>query len=212
MTDLSDSTKKVLHIGCGEIIEGKLHTHFKSVEWREVRLDIDPAVKPDIVADIRDMHEVESSSYDAVWSSHNLEHLYAHEVPLAIREMSRVLKPDGFALVTLPDLQAVARLVAEDRLDDIAYQSAAGPVTPLDIIYGFGPSLLRGNQFMAHRTGFTKKPWLMCWPITGSTRFKSLLMKFLLYGQWRTKAKTINLWPSIYEPAFLCVRFGFQSL
>ena len=54
---------------------------------------------------------------DAVWSSHNLEHLYAHQVAVALGEFHRVLKPDGFALITLPDLQKVAELVAADSLE-----------------------------------------------------------------------------------------------
>ena len=33
-----------------------------------------------------DMSMVDSAAVDAVWSSHNLEHLYAHEVPVALGE------------------------------------------------------------------------------------------------------------------------------
>ena len=44
------------------------------------------------------------ASVDAVFSSHNIEHLYPHEVPLALKEFMRVLKPDGFVLMTCPDL------------------------------------------------------------------------------------------------------------
>jgi len=35
------------------------------------------------------MPMVASRSYDAIWSSHNLGHLYAHEVPLALAEDDR---------------------------------------------------------------------------------------------------------------------------
>jgi ubiquinone/menaquinone biosynthesis C-methylase UbiE len=100
---------------------------------------------------------VASASVDAVWSSHNLEHLFASEVPLALGEFFRVLRPGGAALITLPDLQAVAELVASDKLEDVAYVSPAGPIAPLDMIYGYGASIARGNVFMAHRTGFTAK-------------------------------------------------------
>lgn len=58
-------------------------------------------------------------------------------------------------LVTMPDLQQVAHLVAEGRLEDAAYQSALGPVAPLDMLYGFRPALAAGNHFMGHPTGFT---------------------------------------------------------
>jgi SAM-dependent methyltransferase len=149
--------KTVLHVGCGQPNPAKLHATFRSAEWKELRLDIDPAVNPDIVASITDFKSVADGSIDAVWSSHNLEHLYAHEVPLALEEFRRVLKPDGFALITLPDLQKAAALIAADKLDEPAYVSAAGPVAPLDMLFGYRPLLAQGRLFMAHRTGFTRK-------------------------------------------------------
>ena len=100
---------------------------------------------------------VATASVDAVWSSHNVEHLYAHEVPVALAEFHRVLRPGGFALITLPDLQKVAELVAADGLEDVAYVSPAGPIRPLDMLYGWRRSIARGNLFMAHHTGFTAK-------------------------------------------------------
>ena len=149
--------KTVLHVGCGARNPAKLHATFRGDGWKEVRVDIDAAVKPDIVASLTDLRVVPSTSVDAVWSSHSLEHLYAHEVPLALREFRRVLKSGGFALITLPDLQQVAALIAADKLDEPAYVSPSGPVAPLDILYGHRPLLAKGHHFMAHRTGFTRK-------------------------------------------------------
>ena len=68
---------------------------FNTPEWHELRLDIDPSVGPDVVGTMTDMAEVISESVDAIFSSHNLEHLEAHEVPVALQEFRRVLKPDG---------------------------------------------------------------------------------------------------------------------
>ncbi len=68
-----------------------------------------------------------------------------------------ILKPDGFLVVTCPDLQEVCRLVAEDKLLEPAYTSPAGPITPLDILYGHRPPMAKGNLYMAHRCGFTEK-------------------------------------------------------
>lgn len=147
--------KKLLHIGCGTSPASRLPGCFKSSEWQEIRLDVDPAVKPDIVASLTDMSTVSSGSVDAVWSSHSLEHIEGHEVPTALTEMRRILRPGGFALITLPDLQRVAQLVAEGRGDDVMYTSPAGPITPLDMMFGHQASLARGNSFMSHRTGFT---------------------------------------------------------
>ena len=147
--------KRVLHVGCGAKNPEKLHKTFRSPDWEEVRLDIDPAVKPDIVGTMTGMPTIADGSYDAVWSSHNVEHLYAHEVPVAFAEFLRVLKPGGFVLLTMPDLQAVAEHIAKGNLEEPLYQSPAGPVTPIDVVYGYRPAVARGNLFMAHRTGFT---------------------------------------------------------
>src|SRR5690606_27151557 len=68
-----------------------------------------------------------------------------------------VLKPDGFLIVTCPDLLSVCQLVAEDKLGDAAYQSPAGSITPLDILYAHGAALAAGHHYMAHKTGFTLK-------------------------------------------------------
>jgi hypothetical protein len=52
---------------------------------------------------------------------------------VALQEFLRVPKPEGFAVITCPDLQSVCALVAEDKLTDAAYDSPAGPIAPLDI-------------------------------------------------------------------------------
>jgi SAM-dependent methyltransferase len=149
--------KIVLNVGCGYSARQGLHPAFQGAEWHEVRLDIDPAVNPDIICSIIDMRPIATSSIDAVWSSHNLEHLHRHEVPTALSEFIRVLRPGGQLLLTLPDLQRIAELVAGDGLEDEAYVSPSGPITPLDMIYGHTHSLARGSQHMAHKTGFTTR-------------------------------------------------------
>ena len=149
--------RKFLHVGCGPARKPSVGPGLQPEDWREIRLDIDPAVRPDIVASILDMSVVPDALVDAVYSSHNIEHLYPHEVPIALAEFLRVLKPTGFLLLTCPDLQSICRLVVEDKLDLPAYVSPAGPIAPHDVLYGHRPQLAAGNLFMAHRTGFTLK-------------------------------------------------------
>lgn len=146
-----------LHIGCGPKRKDQTTRGFNTDAWTELRLDIDESVQPDLVGTMTDMSAVADASVDAIFSSHNIEHLYAHEVPLALKEFLRVLKPDGFLVLTCPDLKSVCALVAEDRLLDTAYTSPAGPIAPLDILYGHRPAMARGNLYMAHRCGFTQK-------------------------------------------------------
>lgn len=148
---------RLLHVGCGSKNKFQTTRGFSGADWEEVRYDIDPEAAPDIVGSMIDMTCIESGSMDALFSSHNIEHLYPHEVPTALNEFSRVLKPTGFAVITCPDLQSISTLVASDRLTDTAYTSAAGPITALDMIYGHRDSIARGNEYMAHKCGFTQK-------------------------------------------------------
>ncbi len=152
---MNERPLRVLHVGCGPRTPKPLPPPFNAPPWSEVRLDIDPSVAPDIVASITDMGPVPAGSFDAILSSHNLEHLYPHQVPVALGEFLRVLGPEGFAVITLPDLQQVAEWILDDRLLDQAYVSAGGPVHPIDILYGFRPAVAAGNLHMAHRGGFT---------------------------------------------------------
>jgi len=149
--------KSLLHVGCGPKRKDRTTKGFNTPDWTEIRLDIDPSVSPDVIGTMTDMSAVASESVDAIYSSHNIEHLYPHEVPLALAEFLRVLKPDGFFVVTCPDLQSVCALIADDKLTDAAYSSPAGPIAPLDILYGHRPAMAQGNLYMAHRCGFTQK-------------------------------------------------------
>jgi predicted SAM-dependent methyltransferase len=153
----SVSERLVLNVGCGYAPRTRLHPYFQNDGWRELRLDIDPAVKPDICCSMTEMTPVATTSVDGVWSSHNLEHLHRHEVPRALGEFCRVLRPRGLLLVTLPDLQRVAELVASNTLEEAAYMSPSGPITPLDMIFGHTASLAQGRLHMAHKTGFSAK-------------------------------------------------------
>lgn len=147
--------KTLLHVGCGSAGPERLPDCFKASDWKEIRLDINPAHKPDIVASLTDMSAVENASMDAVWSSHNLEHLEGFQIPQALAEIRRVLKPGGFALITLPNLEHIAQLIVEGKVDQVIYVSPAGPITPLDILFGHQASQEQGDYYMAHRTGFT---------------------------------------------------------
>jgi predicted SAM-dependent methyltransferase len=188
VNSLEPHQKTVLNVGCGYPAQQRLHRHFHGPEWREVRLDLDPTVRPDIVCSMTDMRPVTDGTVDAVWSSHNLEHLRRHEVPLALKEFIRVLKPHGLLLLTLPDLRQVAQLVAEDKLEDQAYYSLSGPITPLDMIFGHTASLARGNHFMAHRTGFTAR-----------TLHKVLVEAGFVEVNLRV-GRSFDLWATAYKP------------
>ena len=147
--------KTVLHIGCGgHHLRGS--KGFDHENWREIRLDINPAVAPDIVSSITDLSGVANASMDAVYTSHCLEHIYPHEVPTALARIHYALKADGFAVITVPDIQETAAAIVAGNLTEPLYHSPAGPIAPLDIIYGWRPALERGEVYMAHKTAFTE--------------------------------------------------------
>jgi SAM-dependent methyltransferase len=129
---------------------------FRNGGWKTVRLDIDPGVNPDLVGSITDLERICSpKSFDAIFSSHSIEHLFAHEVLPALRGFHKVLKTDGFVLINCPDLETVIAQILKHGLDSELYSSPAGPIAGLDILFGHTQSIARGNPYMAHKTGFT---------------------------------------------------------
>lgn len=150
--------KLLLHVGCGAYRPNALPEEFCTEEWTEIRLDIDPDVQPDIIGTIIDLTAVPDNSVDAVYSSHNLEHIYHYQVPIALKEFKRVLKPNGFAMIRVPDMQKAAEWVVRGEMENPAiYESPAGPIAAIDMFYGLGKFVAEGNEFMAHKTGFTVK-------------------------------------------------------
>ena len=148
--------RRVLHVGCGSKVGGsRLHKSFDRTVWDEVRLDIVPEVEPDIVADMRNMNMVKEGEFDALFSSHNIEHVFPHDVLPTLKEFHRVIKTDGYVLLTCPNLENVMKDALKKGLENPLYNSPAGPISALDIFYGHRASIARGEIFMAHKTGFT---------------------------------------------------------
>lgn len=150
----------LVNVGCGPRNSVTLPSYFDG--WRHLRVDVDPTVEPDIVANLTDLSPIPDGSADAVWAAHCVEHLYEHQVSAALAEFRRVLREDGFVCVIVPDLQTVAQYVAEDRLHEPLYHSPAGPITAHDIFFGFGAAIARGRVSMAHRCGFTPASLQRC--------------------------------------------------
>ena len=179
--------KTFLHVGCGP--KRKDRTTAALAQWNELRFDIDETVEPDLVGTMTDMSSVASESVDAVFSSHNIEHLYPHEVPIALSEFLRVLKPNGIVVITCPDLQSVCALIAEDKLLEPAYTSPAGPIAPLDILYGLRSSMAQGNLYMAHRCGFTQKVLRGTLQVSGFKSVATLSRGYPYFDLWAVASK-----------------------
>jgi SAM-dependent methyltransferase len=146
--------KQFLHVGCGPQHKTNLKG-FNTDNWKEIRFDIDSSVNPDIQGTLTDMKDVKNASMDAIYSSHNIEHIFPHEVPIALKEFHRILVDDGMVVITCPDLQSVCEAVAKDKLLDSLYTSPSGPISAIDILYGHRGYIAQGNIYMAHKCGFT---------------------------------------------------------
>ena len=149
--------KKVLNVGGNS---KKIPLPLQYAGWEHVLLDIDPRGSPDIVCDARELSSLPGSIFDSVYCSHNLEHYYRHDVEKVLAGFAHVLKDDGFVYICVPDMDELFQTVVKDKLDidDFLYQSPAGPITVRDVIYGYGLEIERsGNDFFAHKTGFTQK-------------------------------------------------------
>ena len=147
----------LLNVGAGN--RPDLPPHYAG--WTSLRLDVDPSVGAELVCDARLLKEnLPPSSYDAVYCCHNLEHYYPHDGERVLQGFIHVLKPDGFAEIRVPDIEAVMKDAMAKGLDieDELYASPAGPIRALDVLYGWQPEIARsGHDFYAHKTGFTVK-------------------------------------------------------
>lgn len=133
--------RTVLHAGSGD---SPLPDYL--FNYAETRLDIDPQYAPDIIASIMDMGDI--GPFDCVYSAHVLEHLLWHEADVALSEFYRVLSPDGHVIVICPDTEEVK------ATDEVLYVSPAGPITGIDILWGFRRFVREGNVYMQHKCGF----------------------------------------------------------
>jgi len=88
-----------LHIGGEERKEG----------WTV--LNAQPGPQVDIVGNCTDLSAIASGSVEEVYASHVLEHLgYTTELPQALREILRVLRPGGRLMAAVPDLEILCKL------------------------------------------------------------------------------------------------------
>ena len=147
--------KAVLNVGGGT---KSIAIAPRYAQWRHDLLDIDPAVRPDVLLDARRLTELAAQSYDAVWCSNNIEHYCEGDALKVLRGFVHVLKPAGFAEIRVPDLVSLFRHVVAKgvELTEPLYFVAGAPITLRDVIYGYGAEIERsGNSFYAHKSGYS---------------------------------------------------------
>ena len=150
--------KTLLHVGCGPLNISSIPFITDPENWKEYRLDIDMEHEPDFLCSMTDMKCVPDNSIDCVYSSHNIEHLFPFQVPIALSEFYRVLREGGTLIATCPDVEAVARHIIDKGLIAPAYYLDEDvSINALDMLYGWTEATQNGNHFMAHKCGFTKE-------------------------------------------------------
>lgn len=154
--------KKLLHVGCGgDPAPVELFRNFS-----QVRLDINPEMKPDVVADMRAI-PFPAGSFDGLYCAHALEHLPEKDADACVVEWRRVVRDGGFAMTILPDLQAACAHIAKGLEKEPFYQAHSGdPIYAQDVIFGHRASC-ETNPFMYHRTGFTPTRLYDCFVAAG---------------------------------------------
>ncbi len=120
-----------INLGCGEVpIE-----NYINVDLHDDRADVKMDARNLAFAD---------QSVDEIYSSHLLEHLGKHDVPVALKEWARVLKPGGLLRMNLPNLEWCLKNWLS-KTEDQRWGFA------LDTIFG-----MQKNDGEYHKTGFSK--------------------------------------------------------
>jgi predicted SAM-dependent methyltransferase len=93
-----------LHIGGTERKDG----------WKI--FNIQPGPDVDFVGNCTDLGRFAEGSVAEIYASQVLEHLgYQEELPRALSEFRRVLRPGGLAMLSVPDFEAICRLFGDPR-------------------------------------------------------------------------------------------------
>jgi hypothetical protein len=168
--------------------------------WEHVVLDIDPKQKPDVVCDARELTKLPGDLYDAIYCSHNLEHYWRHDLSSVLTGFVHVLKAHGFVEIAVPDIKAAIEAMAENNLDldDILYESSAGPISVNDVVYGSAAMIAAsGSDFMAHKNAFSPKTLSAA---LGRAGFTSV---FAAKGTFEIRAFAFKREPTVEQKALL---------
>ena len=80
-------------------------------------LNIQPGPNVDYVGSCTSLEQFADNSIDEVYASHVLEHLgFREELPKALREIWRVLKPGGVLKISVPDFERLCTMFVNPQV------------------------------------------------------------------------------------------------
>ena len=109
-------------------------------------LDIEARPEVDFVGDAADLSQFADNSVDTIYASHVLEHFHHslnNELNRVLGDWHRVLKPGGYLMLSVPDLQTLCWLFLNPNLEPMERYYLMG------IIFGG-----QNNPYDVHRVGF----------------------------------------------------------
>lgn len=141
--------------------------------WEQHLLDVDPGCEPDFCIDAKDIvgNGPLCEWYDAVYTSHTLEHFYQHDVPAVLAGFLYALKPGGLVDIVVPNLaECVREMQARGHdVNDVWYRVNGLPITFHDTLFGWSVAMRQGKMAYAHKCGFTGASLLAALTAAGFT-------------------------------------------
>ncbi|MFX0141167.1 MAG: methyltransferase domain-containing protein, partial [Candidatus Hodarchaeota archaeon] len=142
-----------LNLGCG---------NEKKEDW--VNIDIDRRVKPDLIADAKNLYMFYDETIDEIICYHLFEHFIYSEAIKALSEWYRILKPGGKLSIELPDLDRCVEILSKKNAPFDWYDNAQNPPEKFALggIYGWLPEINpktsnKVNLLHIHKYGWTYK-------------------------------------------------------
>lgn len=155
----------ILNLGCGTRtspnainIDWSIYLRLKQTSWgrlfarfalrgerRAGFVALDDSI---VVHDLRDGIPAETSTADAVYHSHTLEHIDRNVVPIFMREVLRVLRPGGIHRIVVPDLEYLVRRYVD-------HLGKGDPVLHDELVAAFIEQCVRREA-----SGTSQQPWL----------------------------------------------------
>jgi len=138
------------------------------------------------IHDVRSPLPFERDSFQFVYASHLLEHLYWEEGQKLFRQCFRVLKPGGCLRIVVPDLKVIARkymadspvendskneLTSADQFNDHLLMHGRCPPPSGNLLYRIHTAL---NDFHTHKWMYDADSLTQCFRMVGFTEVREM--------------------------------------